>query len=183
MSAITTDIDGLLFRDLEPRELDAYFHLVDCNRAHLARASATTPRCWTATTSPSAAHLAEPATDGSRFGLWYDHQLIGRVDLNPIDPPNFVLGYWIDARHTGRGFVTAACRSLIAWAATELPITDLWAGVTHGNDRSVAVLRRLGFQHVEDFDHYSRYHLTYAAHRDRADYPTGYHPGTLEIAL
>ena len=158
MSAIATDIDGLLLRDLGPRDLDAYFHLVDGNRAHLTRLG-DYPEMLDATRETISAHLAEPAPDGSRFGLWYDDQLIGRVDLNPIDPPNFVLGYWIDERHTGRGFVTAACRSLIAWAATELPITDLWAGVTHGNDRSVAVLRRLGFQHVEDFDHYSRFHL------------------------
>ncbi|SDM52640.1 GNAT family N-acetyltransferase [Allokutzneria albata] len=40
-----------------------------------------------------------------------------------------------------------------------LAATDLFAGVAHGNARSVAVLLRLGFSRVASFDDYDRYHL------------------------
>ncbi|MFJ8588956.1 GNAT family N-acetyltransferase [Streptomyces sp. NPDC093595] len=57
------------------------------------------------------------------------------------------------------GYATAACTALHGHAARELGATDLFAGVTHGNDRSVALLSRLGFEPVADFEDYTRFRL------------------------
>jgi RimJ/RimL family protein N-acetyltransferase len=46
-----------------------------------------------------------------------------------------------------------------------LRATDIFAGVTHGNDKSVAVLRRLGFARVSSFQRYDRYLLVLAPRR------------------
>jgi len=75
----------------------------------------------------------------------------------PVDPPRYGLGYWLAEDATGHGYATAAVRALLDHART-LQATDVLAGVTHGNDRSVALLRRLGFARVAEFDSYDRYH-------------------------
>ena len=90
--------------------------------------------------------------------MWLERELIGRVDLIPQDGSNAVLGYWLDRDRLGSGFATAACRALLAYGAAELDVTDVWAGVTHGNDRSVALLRRLRFETVKEMGTYTRFH-------------------------
>ncbi len=95
-----------------------------------------------------------------RFGIWLDDALIERVDLTPVAPPRYGFGYWVAHSHEGRGYITAAGRAALAVAATTLAVTDVFAGVTHGNVRSERVLARLGFKRVEQFDRYDRYHLT-----------------------
>ena len=93
------------------------------------------------------------------MALWWDDDLVGRLDLNPIETGTFVLGYWLGAEYTRRGFATAAWRALIDHGRAELDATDFWAGVTHGNERSIAVLERLGFARTERLEHHTRFHL------------------------
>ncbi len=70
--------------------------------------------------------------------MWLGETLIGRVDLVPVDPPSYVIGYWLGEESTGRGYATAACRAVIDYAQQFLLASDIFAGVTHGNKRSVA---------------------------------------------
>jgi RimJ/RimL family protein N-acetyltransferase len=94
-----------------------------------------------------------------RFGIRLDGRLVGRVDLVPVDPPHFGLGYWLSDTATGRGLATEAVRAVLTHARDDLAATDVFAGVTHGNAASVAVLARLGFEQVESFEAYDRYRL------------------------
>jgi ribosomal-protein-serine acetyltransferase len=104
------------------------------------------------------ADLQDDPDSAGRFGIRLKGALIGRVDLIPRDPGNYVLGYWLDEAQTGNGFATAACRALIDHARGTRAIA-IWAGVTKGNERSAKVLDRLGFEAVEDMDTYTRYRL------------------------
>jgi RimJ/RimL family protein N-acetyltransferase len=151
---LVTEIDGLVLRELLREDLEAFTALVERNRAHL-------PEQWEATATPNelAAYFDEPWDDNLRLGIRLAGELIGRVDLNPIAPPNHVLGYWLDVDHRGRGYATAACRSVVEHARRHLDAAEIYAGVTHGNDRSVAVLDRLGFEKVDTLDTYDRYRL------------------------
>lgn len=53
-------------------------------------------------------HLAEP-TGQTRLGLHLathlapgaGQSIVGRIDLNPVDPPRYAIGYWLDAGHCG----------------------------------------------------------------------------------
>ncbi len=62
-------------------------------------------------------------------------------------------------RRAGRGFATAAVRALIDFGRAVLCATELWAGVTHGNEASIRVLERLGFEFVERLERHTRFHL------------------------
>jgi RimJ/RimL family protein N-acetyltransferase len=153
---IATALAGLTLRDLTVADASTYFAVLDRNRAHLSRhgdyqdEAAATPE-WVVD------HLCRPAPD--RFGIWLGEQLIGRVDLVHAEPPKFGLGYWLSHDATGHGHATRACAAVIAHARSHRAATDLFAGVTHGNTRSVAVLTRLGFLPVAALPTYTRFHL------------------------
>jgi RimJ/RimL family protein N-acetyltransferase len=153
---LDTENPALVLKELTVADARTYHRLLDRNRAHLSRYGdyqdeADATPAWTA------GHLSRPAPD--RFGIWLDHRLIGRVDLVHTGPPRYGLGYWLSHDAVGRGYATTACSALIDYARTRRGATDIFAGVTHGNCRSVALLRRLGFQPVAGFDTYTRFHL------------------------
>jgi len=108
-----------------------------------------------------ARRLASEDGSSGGFGVsWH-----GRVDLVPVDPPRYGLGYWLSAEATGKGLASAAVRALLDHAGSVLGATDVFAGVTHGNTPSEALLRRLGFRVVTDLGQYSRFHLSLARPR------------------
>ena len=141
-------------RPLGVGDSEAFVALVERNRAHL-------PEQWEATASADdlAAYLREPWDANVRFGVWVDGALAGRVDLVPVHPPHWTIGYWLGADHRGRGVATEACALAIEHARAALGATEVYAGVTHGNDASVRVLERLGFERVAELDTYDRWRL------------------------
>lgn len=147
--------DDLNLRPLTRADAAEYHALLQRNAAHLTR-HGNYREDVAATPEEVTAQLAEPAP--LRFGIVLGERLIGRVDLIPVDPPRYGLGYWIAEDAAGHGYATRAVASVLRHART-LAATDVFAGVTHGNDRSVALLRRLGFTTVASFDSYDRFHL------------------------
>jgi RimJ/RimL family protein N-acetyltransferase len=154
---VQTAVPQLVLRELTLGDEDAYFALVDRNREHLTQRGDYTFE-GAASRDDIRAYFATPRDDNVRLGLWFEGQLIGRVDLVPINPPNWVIGYWLDSGWTGRGFMTAACRAAIEHAR-ELGATEIYAGITNGNSSSVGVVNRLGFDHVQDVENRSRWRL------------------------
>jgi len=155
---LPTPIPGLTLRQLSAADVDAYYAQVDSNRAHLSRYGDYQPE-KVATLDSVASELSQPSSN-FRYGIYLDGQLIGRVDLVPVAPPHYAIGYWLSQDSTGRGYANAACTAVIEYARTALSATDIFAGVTHGNHRSVALLKRLGFRPVADFATYTRFHLS-----------------------
>ena len=153
---------GLSLRELTAADADGYFALIDRNRLHLTRHGDYSGMA-TISAAQVQASLVTPSDDNTRFGIWLDGRLVGRVDLNPYNPPNYVLGVWLDEAVTGKGHATHACRAAIAFARSHLGAGDIWAGVTHGNHRSVALLGRLGFERVAELDRHSRFRLLQSA--------------------
>ena len=70
----------------------------------------------------------------------------------------YAIGYWVDLASCRNGYATAAVRLALDQAKTELGATDVYAGVTHGNDASVKVLLAAGFVKVADMGRYERFH-------------------------
>jgi RimJ/RimL family protein N-acetyltransferase len=151
-SEIATDLPGLTLRPLT--DADAYHALLAANAAHLTQHGDYQEET-TKTLAAVRADLAAP--NHLRFGIHRDGTLVGRIDLVAADPPRYSLGYLLTAEATGHGYATAAGRAIIN-LAVRLGATDIYAGVTHGNTKSAAVLERIGFTAVIEFDTYTRYH-------------------------
>ncbi|MFI6899624.1 GNAT family N-acetyltransferase [Nonomuraea sp. NPDC050394] len=159
---LPTSVPELALRPLTADDAEAYYKLIVRNREHLTR-NGDYEEVKVATLESVEREFVNPSDRNLRFGLWLEDRLVGRADLNPVDPPRYSMGYWLDEGVTGRGYMTAACGALIDFARVGLGATDVFAGVTHGNDRSVAVLERLGFTAVADFESYTRFRLSLAA--------------------
>src|ERR1043165_8296511 len=158
MELVTAD-PRLLLRTLSVTDVDDYWALVDRNRDHLGR-HGDYAELRAADHAAVRRGFEHPVAGEFAFGLRLDGDLVGEMVLNPVDPPRYSLGYWIDEKATGHGYVTAAGLALLAWARETTGITDVYAGVTFGNRSSVAVLDRLGFAKVSDLDTYTRFRLT-----------------------
>jgi RimJ/RimL family protein N-acetyltransferase len=158
---LPTRLIGVELRELTVDDADRYYELLQENRTHLTRFGNYAEEV-NQTLDEVHEYFVCPTDENYRYGIWAEEALVGRVDLNPVDPPNYVIGFWLAAPAIGRGYATAACAAIIQYGRNELGATDIWGGVTHGNVKSVAVLTRLGFAKVADFDDYSRFHYSCA---------------------
>ncbi|MFF5506192.1 GNAT family N-acetyltransferase [Streptomyces roseolus] len=159
---LATRVPGLTLCVLTAGRADEYFALIDRNRAHLTQHGDYEALAASDYETAHAELLQDPSPS-LRCGVLLHGALVGRVDLVAVDPPKYSLGYWLDHAATGQGYATAACRALIEYGATVWGATDVFAGVTHGNAKSGAVLTRLGFEVAEVFETYTRYHRALAA--------------------
>ena len=148
----------LIVSVLRAEDAEEYHALVQRNVAHLTRLVDYLDEVAMGAQDVASAFADDRAASG-RFGIRLDGALVGRVDLIPVDPPRFGLGYWLGGTATGRGVATEAVRTVLAHARDDLAATEVFAGVTHGNAASVALLLRLGFERVESFETYDRYRL------------------------
>ena len=76
-------------------------------------------------------------------------ELIGGVTVSGVQrgvQQSCSLGYWAGERFAGRGYTTAAVRTLIPYVFEELKLHRLQAACLPENERSKAVLRKCGFK-------------------------------------
>jgi RimJ/RimL family protein N-acetyltransferase len=150
-SEIPTKLPGLTLRPLA--DADAYHALLTANSAHLTQHGDYRDE----TIKTLEMVRADLAIPGLRFGIHHDGTLVGRIDLIAAEPPRYSIGYWLAAPATGHGYATAAGQAIVD-LAMRMGGTDIYAGVTHGNTKSAAVLQRIGFTATVEFDTYTRYH-------------------------
>ena len=75
--------------------------------------------------------------------------LIGGVNINNVcrgAAQYASLGYWLDHRHQGAGYMTEALRLVISHGFTHLRLHRFNAGCLPENTKSIKVLERLGFK-------------------------------------
>jgi RimJ/RimL family protein N-acetyltransferase len=121
------------------------------------------------------------------FGLWAVElrgrlPFIGFVGLNRVPfrahfTPAVEIGWRLARSQWGNGYATEAARAVVNFGFTELGLTEVVSFTTEGNQRSRAVMERLGIEHdsADDFNHPSpdlddrlRRHVLYRlAHPDR----------------
>ncbi|MFD6139754.1 GNAT family N-acetyltransferase [Promicromonospora sp. NPDC060271] len=80
-----------------------------------------------------------------------DGEIVGRLNLTDIVHGAFEnghVGYWLDARFTGRGIMTRAIEALVEHARDELGLHRLQAATLPHNEASQAVLTRIGFERI-----------------------------------
>jgi RimJ/RimL family protein N-acetyltransferase len=165
---IPTGISALVVCPLNDGHALALHDLVQENRAHLT-AHGDYAELVAASLEALEGQLTQGKSRNLQFGIFLSQKLIGRIDLVPVDPPRYGLGYWLAQHSTGNGYATAALKALLGFAGTDLRATDIYAGVTNGNWRSEAVLQRAGFMPVEVFKNYTRFHRALTGHNVRTD--------------
>ncbi len=111
--------------------------------ARLVRGDAAAFDAWfdRVLTGPHVALVAREVTPGE--------PVVGVVNLNEIVAGVFLsayLGYWGMASGVGRGLMTEAVAAAVAFGFDQLGLHRLEANIQPGNLRSIALVRRIGFQ-------------------------------------
>ena len=83
--------------------------------------------------------------------LWRDEDdaLLGYFGINGISYGAWrcgFLGYWLAASHTGRGYAAIGLRLLLDHAFRRLRLNRLEANIQPENERSIALVSRVGFR-------------------------------------
>lgn len=141
-------------KDIELREFsdgDAaqLYEVIDSNRAYL--------REWlfwvdlTTEVNGSAVFIQSVTETNSAkqslvLGIWRGDQLLGAISLVDINYESKIaqLGYWIAEAEQGKGYITASCKALITHAFENFAIEQIHIRCIAENERSHAVIRRLG---------------------------------------
>ncbi|MBO1514690.1 GNAT family N-acetyltransferase [Metabacillus bambusae] len=82
-------------------------------------------------------------------------QFIGSTGLHRInwEVRSFEIGYWIDSRFSGKGFMTEAVQGLIYFAETELAAKRIEIRCDSNNGKSRNIPEKLGFTLEGTFHH------------------------------
>jgi RimJ/RimL family protein N-acetyltransferase len=156
---ISTSNPDFVLRELTSDDERAYYALVNANRLHLTKHGDYPEMRYS--TAESVKVDLKSREDKAMFAGWFKGELAGRFDLAPKGGNAFVIGYWLGEKFTGQGLATAGCQALIDYGRKNLGLTDVWAGVTKGNDPSAAVLSRLGLEAVKDMGSHIRFHKSF----------------------
>lgn len=157
ISEVPTELSGVVLRELGVDDARVLFELIDRNREHLAAfGDYVFPEDYSI--DDVVANFENPPDDNLRFAIVAGHTIVGRIDLNPVSPPHWSVGYFLDSAATGRGFATIACRALEPVARANGAV-DLYAGVTTGNTKSCAVLKRAGYTMIQELPDRTRWWL------------------------
>ncbi|MFZ0369758.1 MAG: GNAT family protein [Halobacillus sp.] len=138
-------------RLLEERHAEELFQLTDSSRASL--------RQWLpwidATKSVENSREFIKGTlnqfcknDGFQAGIWYKGELAGVAGLHTINWSNrsTSIGYWPGESFQGKGLMTQACQAIVDYCFQELDLKRIEIRAATGNEKSLAIPKRLGFK-------------------------------------
>lgn len=95
------------------------------------------------------AHIAFLKREDMRLHIFDRHtnEFIGSTGLHAPrwDIPSFEIGYWIDIKHSGKGYMTEAITGLVDFAFSELDANRLEIRCDTLNTKSRAIPEKLGF--------------------------------------
>lgn len=142
--------DDAELRLLELRHAEAFFMLIDSNRAHL--------REWlpwvdgSQSPSDTAAFIRSTQHQwadlkGMSAGIWCQGRPAGVISFNTFNwlHRSATIGYWLAAEFQGQGLMTRATRACTDHALTELGLHRVEIRCATGNARSRAIPERLGY--------------------------------------
>ncbi|MBQ3030400.1 MAG: GNAT family N-acetyltransferase [Agathobacter sp.] len=94
------------------------------------------------------------------YGMWLvflkdTGELIGRAGLEHreiYDETELELGYLIGKKYQGRGYATEVCEAILAYAKENTDFLHINCVVQKGNEASIHMAQKLGFEYREDYD-------------------------------
>lgn len=94
------------------------------------------------------------------YGMWLvfekeSDKLIGRAGLEHREYNDIVeleLGYLIGKKYQGKGFATEVCKAILEYAKENAGFERINTVIQDGNDVSIALSRKLGFEQKESYE-------------------------------
>jgi RimJ/RimL family protein N-acetyltransferase len=141
--------ERLLLRPLRPTDAEALFTLFAS--WEVIRWLTTPP--WPYTIDDAQAFIAMQMAPDAAWRNYrviaLDGSLIGGMDApshSSARPRSPALGYWLGQPYWGRGYMTEAARAFIAHLFASGGRQTIYSGVLVGNDASLRVQEKLGFE-------------------------------------
>ncbi len=81
--------------------------------------------------------------------VFRNNELVGSIGLVKIDKVNksAEIGYWLNQDYQGESIISKSCRVLINYTFKHMDINRLEIKAAIGNSKSLAIPKKLGFQH------------------------------------
>ncbi len=142
--------DGAELRILETRHAREFLQFVDENRAFLGRWLRWGDEIKTVEDAEAFLRrgVERYVEDGLPWvGIWFEGKMVGGVLFFPVETRTLAteVGYWLGESATGRGLVTRAVSSMLDYAFGTLGLHRIALVAEVGNEKSIAVAKRLGF--------------------------------------
>ena len=142
--------DDTVLRLYEERHAQEVAELVDQNRTYLRKwlpwvDNSRSVEDSRAFIRSSLQQFAQ--NEGFQMGIWHKDTFAGGIGYQGIDwiDRKVEIGYWLGELFQRKGLMTKACRTLIAYAFTELGLNKVEIHCATENIRSCAIPKRLGF--------------------------------------
>jgi [ribosomal protein S5]-alanine N-acetyltransferase len=91
-----------------------------------------------------------------RFAVLLQEKMIGVVDIDSVAERQGTLGYWFERTVWGYGFGFEAAQAVMRFAVEDVGLTKLKASHAHDNPASGRILNKLGFDHADTIERFSR---------------------------
>jgi RimJ/RimL family protein N-acetyltransferase len=89
----------------------------------------------------------DPATAGQfSLGIVQGERLLGAVGLIPERPGSVELAYWLRPEERGKGIASRAVLAATLRAHSELAVPRIWLEIHPGNEPSLRLAQRVGYQ-------------------------------------
>ena len=90
-----------------------------------------------------------PETKGRLVVLRESNEIVGVINLNEVVLGSFrsaYLGYYAFLPHAGRGYMREGLATMVSWAFGDLSLHRLEANIQPENEKSIGLVRGLGFR-------------------------------------
>ena len=81
------------------------------------------------------------------FMIFQDKKMIGGIGLTEFNNQSCQVGYWLGKQYWGNGFATEALKSILNFGFDELNLEKIYAAYKIGNEGSIRVLTKCGFEY------------------------------------
>lgn len=141
--------NGIALRQLVPEDAQAYFNLIDYDRAHMSQFDDDTADKYKTMDDVRESIVNPKSLYRQRFGIWAGDKMVGSINLDPTRKRDGTeVGYWIGKEHTGHGYAAKALEAIIPFAFESRPDKGhLFAKVAIGNHASRKTLEKCGFKY------------------------------------
>jgi RimJ/RimL family protein N-acetyltransferase len=148
------DTERLYLRSYRAGDGPWYYAMARRNRAHLARYEAGNAVMGLTSQADAEAVVQRFAADWEAGNHYFigafrkaDGLFVAQVYVGPQDSglPSFVIGYFGDVDHGGRGYVTEAVQGTLGWLFEHLRAHRVTIYCDDTNERSARVAQRCGF--------------------------------------